>query len=355
MLDLVFEGGGAKGLAYIGAIQALEEQPFALRRVVGSSAGAMIALLLSLGYDSAELGELLNAQGSSLLSSFFDIPREFDEEVVEQSLLWDAFRQVDIPLVPAGLEERIDRALFNKLCRSEPFRLLFSLVECGGLFQGTRVLDWLGDALLKKGFDKGITLSQLKQQTGIELTCIVSDTTWQRKLVLNANTSPGVPVVWAVRASMSIPFVWQCVCWDHSWGKYQGQAIDDHELVDGGIISNFALDLLMNDSELGPLLLDGFAFGFLLDEQLTVPGIKPAQPMIQLRTVDRLMRTIDTVTSASDNHAIALHSDRVCRLPCKGVSTLATNQSAKEIDLLVDAAKQATRAYLSRIPVDQFN
>jgi len=52
--DLVFEGGGAKGLAFVGALQALERQGHTARRVIGTSAGSITALLVAAGYSADE-------------------------------------------------------------------------------------------------------------------------------------------------------------------------------------------------------------------------------------------------------------------------------------------------------------
>ena len=54
--NLVFEGGGVKGLAYAGATRVLEERGILkdIQRVAGASAGAINALLMALGYSSDE-------------------------------------------------------------------------------------------------------------------------------------------------------------------------------------------------------------------------------------------------------------------------------------------------------------
>src|SRR5699024_7257619 len=53
--NLVFEGGGVKGIAYAGAIAVLEKNGVLadIRRVAGTSAGAIMACLLALGADAA--------------------------------------------------------------------------------------------------------------------------------------------------------------------------------------------------------------------------------------------------------------------------------------------------------------
>ena len=51
----VFEGGGAKGIAHVGALAALEESGLDLCGFAGTSAGAVIATLAAAGYTSNEL------------------------------------------------------------------------------------------------------------------------------------------------------------------------------------------------------------------------------------------------------------------------------------------------------------
>src|SRR5918996_4748949 len=57
--DLVFEGGGVKGIGLAGAFAALEQRGFEHRSVAGTSAGAITAALVAAGYSSAELDEIL--------------------------------------------------------------------------------------------------------------------------------------------------------------------------------------------------------------------------------------------------------------------------------------------------------
>ncbi|MGI9214865.1 MAG: patatin-like phospholipase family protein, partial [Gammaproteobacteria bacterium] len=63
--NLVFEGGGVKGIAYVGALEHLTSTPLKegdkpidlkeIKRVAGTSAGAIAALLVSLNYSVAEI------------------------------------------------------------------------------------------------------------------------------------------------------------------------------------------------------------------------------------------------------------------------------------------------------------
>ena len=54
--NLVFEGGGVKGIAYVGAMQVLNEEGILqdIQRVGGTSAGAINATLFALGFTNAQ-------------------------------------------------------------------------------------------------------------------------------------------------------------------------------------------------------------------------------------------------------------------------------------------------------------
>jgi NTE family protein len=80
---LAFEGGGGKGVAYLGAVMALEELGvLPIRKVPGTnqilgisgaSAGAITAFLLALGYSSQQIQSLLSVPAR--FTAFFDEPQ----------------------------------------------------------------------------------------------------------------------------------------------------------------------------------------------------------------------------------------------------------------------------------------
>src|SRR5690349_12072476 len=59
--NIVFEGAGIRGIAFCGAIQALENKGIlpAIEKVGGTSAGAITALCVSLGYSANDITNLL--------------------------------------------------------------------------------------------------------------------------------------------------------------------------------------------------------------------------------------------------------------------------------------------------------
>ena len=57
--DAVFEGGGVKGVALIGALKRLEEEGIEFGSVAGTSAGAIAAALVAVGYKAEEIKDIL--------------------------------------------------------------------------------------------------------------------------------------------------------------------------------------------------------------------------------------------------------------------------------------------------------
>src|SRR4030095_13838298 len=60
--NLVFEGASIRGIGYAGAISELEKNQLipGIKRVAGTSAGAVTALLVSLGYSSEEIISIIS-------------------------------------------------------------------------------------------------------------------------------------------------------------------------------------------------------------------------------------------------------------------------------------------------------
>ena len=61
-VGVVFSGGGAKGLAHIGVLKALEENNIPIDYVAGTSMGSIIGALYSLGYTTDEMTELFHSK-----------------------------------------------------------------------------------------------------------------------------------------------------------------------------------------------------------------------------------------------------------------------------------------------------
>ena len=69
--DGVFSGGGVKGSAFVGALQAAEEAGYdEWVRAAGTSAGAITAMALAVGYPVAELRRQLDEFDLSTIADY---------------------------------------------------------------------------------------------------------------------------------------------------------------------------------------------------------------------------------------------------------------------------------------------
>ena len=68
-VGLVLSGGGAKGIAHIGVIQALEENNIPIDYITGTSMGAIVGGLYAAGYTPQEMLDLLLSRDFSYWST----------------------------------------------------------------------------------------------------------------------------------------------------------------------------------------------------------------------------------------------------------------------------------------------
>jgi predicted acylesterase/phospholipase RssA len=376
--DLVFEGGGAKGMVFAGALEVLFEHGFSRPgRLLGTSAGAIVAACLAAGYTPDEmlaaLAEKDETTQRSVMEAFLGEPAPFSDAEIQDSEIRNLLAILNLHTVPDRLENWFDGLLADRLLKSRHLRSYASLVERGCWCSADAFVAWMerrlntGNAFGKNRQFGGLTLQQFREATSVEMTLIAADTTWGRMLLLNHITAPLCPVVYATRMSMSIPLLWPEVHWQAAWGPYktwnpQTNGLDDndltgHSIVDGGMLSNFPIALFLSNEPniravMGQPRADG-VLGLLIDDAQQVPN-RPAASAAgrpsgfgDLRTTQRLMRLLNTAIGAHDNLAIALHADRIVRLPAGGYGTVQFDMTDAERDALVEAGRLAMRTFLT--------
>ena len=381
--DLVFEGGGAKGIVFVGALEVLldPQKGNRIRRLVGTSAGAITAALVAAGYSPEELLRAVNEKVKSKeggaeiprFETFMDVPQRssFSKEDIDNSLTAALFKRVKVPSWLRFAKGWIRKNTIKELMKIHEYRVLFSFVERGGLYVGDEFLEWLEEKLATARNKDGnqvdlskATFAEFNQQTGCHLSVVASDTTSKEMLVLNHLTAPDCPVAWGVRMSMSIPFIWQEVRWQSGWGTYRKKEMTGHTIVDGGALSNFPLDLIISDDEditeiMGDFEPGAEPLGLLIDEKLPVEGVKeeedlqPADdsPEImddigKLKTVRRIRRLMNTMMKGHDRLVMEAYEDKVCHLPAKGYGTTDFGIDDDKREALIEAGKKAMRSYL---------
>lgn len=190
--NLVFKGGGVKGIAYIGAISALEESGVLedIRRACGTSSGAIMAAHIALGGKAAHLGEMMT---SRFLGSLLD------------GSAW-------------------------------PVRDFTRLIQEYGWFHGRRLALWLRRHVHDLSGEADLTFGQLAVRAADsptryrDLAVVATNVTHQCPHVFCASNTPDVRIWEALRASMSIPFL------------FSAARMKTGELcVDGGLTWNYPL------------------------------------------------------------------------------------------------------------------
>lgn len=198
--NLVLEGGGVKGIAYAGALSRLDEMGILsnIKRVAGTSAGAITACLLSIGYDTTSLSKIIST------TNF----HKFEDNTF----------------------------LF--------IRDIFRLIKYYGWNKGEVFEKWIGDLIEQKTGNRNFTFSNLQEkiknnEPGYkELYVIATNVTKQRAESISYENYPDLSLAKAVRMSMSIPIFFASVNYE------------DNIFVDGGLTSNYPIQLFDNEKYL---------------------------------------------------------------------------------------------------------
>jgi len=364
--DMVFEGGGAKGIVFVGAMQVFESLGHEHGRLLGTSAGAITASMLAAGYHSQEMLDALaeKKDGRSVFADFLGMPTALDKAAIRASTTRELLRSVNLPFIPDRFEEKLDDQLVEWLAAQPSLRHVFSFIERGGWYSADNFLAWL-KRRLDAGTNNGkprhysnLTLAQFHAETRVDLSLVASDTLAGKMLVLNHRTAPDLPLVWAVRMSMSVPLLWQEVVWQADWGKYRESEMAGHSIVDGGLLSNFPIELFVSrdvtvTGVMGSKSHDN-VLGMLIDESLPVSGADTSvkQPtkfgLAEFRTVQRLQNLINTTLSAHDKMTIEAFEKLVVHLPAKGYGTTEFDMTDERRELLVNAGREAMTAFFDQ-------
>lgn len=182
--NLVFEGGGVKGIAYVGALDELEKRHILanISRIAGTSAGAINAVLLATGHTGAETTRIL-------LDLDF---RNFLDD--SWGLLRDGKR----------------------------------LLDEYGWYKGDFFRDWIGSRIAARTGSAGSTFGDFRKNGFTDLYLVATNLSTGFSEVMSAQHTPRMPVAEAARRSMSIPLFFRAV-----------RGARRQVFVDGGVLRNY--------------------------------------------------------------------------------------------------------------------
>ena len=197
---VVLSGGGAKGAAHVGALKVIEEAGIPVDMVVGTSMGAIIGGLYSVGHTPECLDSILRAQEWTTLLT--DRKKE-----QEQSFLARERNDNFILNIPLGKKNEKD-SLQNTNSKA-------------GIIEGRNVVKMF-QKLIAPEYEGEIDFNKLP----VRFACVAVDAASGKEVVFHSGRLDT-----AMRASMSIP------------GAFRPIRKDSMLLIDGGILNNYPVDV----------------------------------------------------------------------------------------------------------------
>lgn len=205
-VGLVLSGGGAKGIAHIGVIRALEENDIPIDYITGTSMGSIIGGLYACGYTPDEMMRLILSEDFSYWSTGRINPAKVyyfsREEATPAMYTFDINTNRKDTLLTD--RDAVPASLINPLPMNFAFMDLFAAytAQCGGDFNRLMV----------------------------PFRCVASDVAAGHKVIHSSGDLGD-----AIRTSMSFPIVFQPI-------RMNGAL-----LYDGGIFDNFPVDVMTSD------------------------------------------------------------------------------------------------------------
>ncbi len=255
-VGLVLSGGGAKGIAHIGVIQALEDHEVTIDCIAGTSMGAIVGSLYAMGYSPSEMMALIKSP------EFAD----WSQGRINQAYTYYMLEQQPSPAlthINLGFNDSINTTSILPTSLINPIPMSFGFME---LF-GPSTAQCRGD------FDRLF----------VPFRCVYSDVYNKHKVVVSHGDLGD-----AVRASMSFPLVFKPI------------EIDGVLAYDGGIYDNFPVDVMRQD----------FKPDIMIGVDVSAPNAKPSPNDLMAQVEDMIMQKSDYNLPADEGIRIKLDLER---------------------------------------------
>lgn len=299
--NLAFKGGGALGMAYVGAILELFENGMIkdVRRIVGTSAGSITGLILSLSNDPVEITHITRSLD---LSSFTDN----DFGVIRDT---------------------------------------YSFVSKFGWYRGKVMEEWLKKQIAYLTGNENCTFKQLAEMKDRrEFFCYITNVSTMTSFIASADTTPDLPLWKAVRASSSIPFFFDPVVHEQNgvkeyWidgfagGDYPVKAFDTEKYT-----SNRLKGHLFNDETLGFYLYTMSEAKIEKTGRARVRNIKDYASVV-LRSMIKMM---------NKPHISGADESRTVFINCGNANWSDFNMSDDEKLFLINQGKESTKKFFDK-------
>ncbi len=307
--DIVFEGGGIKGIGLVGALKTFENNDYTWKNISGNSAGSIVAALVAVGYSTEEIKKLM--------------------------------LQLDYTKIA-------DKSHFNIPIFTNTLNLLFKK----GIYKGDYIENWIDDALYSKlkltnkkkvtfgdliiPDENGILLNNKKYKRKYKLHIIATDISRGKMLILPEDIADyginpdDLQVSLAIRMSISIPYFFQ---------PTKLNDINNNKkslIVDGGVLSNYPVWLFdINGIPRWPTI--GLKLG----------GNKEIREHKITNILNFTSSIIETMLEAQDDiHIREMDFLRTVKIDTLDIKTTDFNVSSKKIMDLYNSGESCAKEFL---------
>lgn len=325
--NLVFEGGGVKGFAYLGALQVLDERGVLPRveRVAGASAGAITAMVTSFKLDLAGITALVNSL------DFSKIPQRKSST---DPGWWNE--------LPRPVREVLERAFGDLDC-------LHRLVHDFGWYSSEYFYGWLQEVVKAQTGNPLATFADFRARGFLDLHVVGTDISTHGATLFSYDATPNVAVADAVRMSMSIPLYFESL-------RFDGEKVGAGDRYnDGGTVLNYPIDIFDHPRYAGatPMTTSG-RNPATLGLHLYTPSTCPARRKPVKDLVTFIENLFETLLEAQDIGLQNSPEDLARTVKISNCCVAATDFGIKRGDAtyeaLVTAGITATRQYLAGYP-----
>ena len=217
--NLVFRGGGMKGTAYTGVLEILEKEGILrqIKRVAGSSAGAITATLVSFNLSFSETLELIESLDFRQVPQLRSDNRENEPE-------W----------LPRFLSKEIMKITGD-------FEAVQRLMTKYGWYSSDYLNKWIRRIIANYcDGNSDATFNDFHKLGHKDLHVVSVNISKLAIQIFSVDTTPDFPVSQAVRMSMSIPLYFEVM-------RYNGEKFGKGDFyVDGGLLKNYPLQIFDN-------------------------------------------------------------------------------------------------------------
>jgi NTE family protein len=302
--NLVFEGGGIRGIAYCGSITEMESRQMIrkVEKVAGTSAGAILALTVSLGYTGKEIQDIISG------TNF----KKFND----------------------------GRYMFvGGINRTNKYF---------GWYRGARFEKWLNQVISRKTGNADISFEELAEKGFKELYITGTCLNKQQLVIFSRQTYPKMKVKDAVRISMSVPLYFEAVFIDND-GKVirrpkQKEGLD--VMIDGGLIGNFPIRMFDSTGKNNP-----FTLGFRIDSDEQIKNDQEGKSIagLPVNNFSQYLTAFYNMIIENLNRQQLTPGDwqRTVSISDGKIGPRIRKLSPEEIELLIENGKQAIRNYFN--------